>query len=430
MNLIQKISALDADMLDRIMKRSELDISEVEASVRAIISDVKENGDSAVKKYCKKFDHASLDNLKVSNAEFQEAENNLSDDLKKAIEHAITNVKKFHEMQVPKSIELLEIEAGVFAGEKATPIDSVGLYVPRGRGNFPSMLYMLTVPAAIAGVPELAITTPADKDGKIDAACLYAAKRTGVDTVYKASGAQAIAAFTYGTETIKKVDKILGPGSMYVAAAKRVVSSLVDCGLPAGPTESLIFADESANIDDLVKDLLVEAEHGSDSCALIVTCSQGLAENLAPLLVEAAEKLEEPRRSFVLDGFRHFGAVLVAESEQEALDFINEFASEHLQINTKSPFDILPKIRNAGEIILGPTPFSEANYVIGANAILPTGGKARTWASVSVRDFIKYSSVVYCTESGIDALAKTTSVLAEHENFPSHRDAVKNRNKS
>ncbi len=430
MKKISKFSDLSESDLDKLYRRSEIDISSIQDSVRQIIDEVRTDGDKAVKKYCLKFDKAPLKSLKASEAEFTEAEKSLPDNIKKAIQHAVSNVRKFHKNQVSKFMELIEIEPGVFAGEKAIPIQSVCLYVPRGRGNFPSMLYMLAVPAAIAGVPEINITTPADSEGKIDPACLYAAGLCGISSVFKASGPQAIAAFAFGTEGIPKVDKIIGPGSMYVSAAKRILSDIVDCGPPAGPSESLIYADDTADTVSLAYDFLVEAEHGSDSCVLLVTESVNLAEKAASEIIGLSEKLPEPRRQYVKDGLEKFGIAVVTADRQESIDFINNYAPEHLQIAVNSPFDVLDSIVNAAEIILGQVPFSEANYVIGANAILPTGGRARTWGPVSVRDFIKYSSVIYCTENGKKSLAGSTEIMAEYECFPAHAAAAVHRKNS
>lgn len=428
MEFIKQYKSLSEQEKNKIFKRSELDIADVKESVKKIVNDVVKNGDEAIKSYCQKFDKAKLDTLKVSEEEFTEVETLISDEVKAAIEHGIRNVKKFHENQKPKSMEMVEIEAGVFAGEKTIPIQSVGLYVPRGRGNFPSMLYMQAVPAKLAGVPNISVTTPADENGKIDPGCLYAAKLCGIDTVFKSGGAQAIAAYAYGTDEYPKVDKIIGPGNMYVTAAKRILGDIVDCGLPAGPSESLILADESADPLNAALDLMIEGEHGADSCSIMVTDSQELAEETAAQLKELIKDVPEQRKAFLEAGFETFGAIIVTENQEQAIEFTNDFASEHLQINCESPFDILPLILHAGEIILGDTAFSVANYVIGANAILPTGGKARTWGSVSVRDFIKYSSVLYCTDKGKISLAKTTAVLSKYEHFPCHQAGVTKRN--
>jgi histidinol dehydrogenase len=328
-------------------------------------------------------------------------------------------------------MNFMEIRKGIFAGEKAIPIESVGLYVPRGRGSFPSMLYMQAIPAKVAGVEQICIVTPPDENGEVDPACLYAASVCGVKNIYKTGGAQAIAALTYGTETIKPVVKLTGPGSKYVSAAKRILSGIVDTGLPAGQSDSAIIADETSNAYKLALDLMTEAEHGSDSSAILVTNSRKLAKNCMKYMEELVLKLPEQRKKFVTDVFKGFGGIIITDDMETAAVVINLYAPEHLQIVTKDPWETVGLIKNAGEILLGEnTPFSCANYAIGANAVLPTGGKAKTWSALSVRDFMKYSSIVYSTEKGYESLKNHVTVLAEYEGFTAHANAVKLRDKN
>jgi histidinol dehydrogenase len=427
---VRRWHSMSADERRAILTRSELNISEVSGAVQEIIDEVSKHGDAALKRFSLQFDGVDLDTfpLKVTEKEFEDAAEQLSDDVKDALLFATENVRKYHEAQRPRGMEMVEIRPGVFAGERATPIDSAALYVPRGRGSFPSMLYMLTVPAAIAGVPRVSIMTPPAKDGSMDPACLYAAELCGFDDVYRIGGAQAIAAAALGTESIEKVDKIIGPGSMYVAAAKRLLAGQVDAGLPAGPSESAILADSSADPYTLALDLLTEAEHGADSSAILICTDAAVAEKAAAFLSAEIDELPEPRRGFVRQVFSGYGAVLVAADIADAAEIVNTYAPEHLQIQCREPFDVLPLIRNAGEIILGSnTPFTSANYAVGANAVLPTGGRAKTWSPVSVRDFMKYSSIVYTTRTGSALLADHVAVLAEYEGFPAHLNAVRKR---
>jgi histidinol dehydrogenase len=413
-----------------IFSRSELNINEVTQSVSDIIKQVKDGGDSAIKELTLKFDGVDLTGkpLAASKEEYAEAEKMLNEDLKSAIRYSIENVRKFHLSQKPGEMTFSEIRPGIFAGEKAMPIASAGLYVPRGRGSFPSMLYMLAVPASIAGVERIVVVTPPNQDGSIDPACLYAAKLCGVTEVYRVGGAQAIAALALGTESIAPVIKLSGPGSMYVAAAKRLLSSKIDPGLPAGPSESIVLADDSADPEKVALDLLIEAEHGSDSSALLITDSEKLAESAAAIIRLKTEALQEPRKTFVRDVLSGYGGIVITDTIEEGADIINEFAPEHLQIQTKDPFDTLSLIRNAGEILLGEnTPFSIANYSTGANAVLPTGGGAKTYSAVSVRDFIKYSSVVYATSGGLKDAAGHVKTLADYEGFITHGNALKDR---
>ncbi|MDA3956515.1 histidinol dehydrogenase [Oceanispirochaeta sp.] len=412
-----------------LFSRSETDIRDVQESVIKIIEDVKTGGDAALLSYNHKFDKTSLDmKLRVSTKEFEEAEALLSEKVKEALRYSIENVRRFHETQKPESMKMIEIQPGLLAGEKAMPIDSVGLYVPRGRGFFPSMLYMLAIPAVTAGVRRVCVVTPPDENGTVDPACLYAARLCKVHEVYKVGGAQAIAALAFGTESIVRVDKLCGPGSMYVSAAKRILYGQVDVGLPAGPSESIVIADGFANPEKVALDLMIEAEHGSDSAALLITDDPLLADRCESKIRELCAGLPEPRKTFVEDVMKGYGGIILTESLEQSAEIANQLATEHLQIQTREPFHALSLIRNAGEILLGEnTPFSIANYSVGPNAVLPTGGNARTWSAVSVRDFIKYSSVIYSTESALKEMSPFVECLSDYEGFTTHGDALKKR---
>lgn len=425
-------NSLSPDRKNYFLKRSESDISEVMDSVSEIIDTVKEKGDRAILDYTLKFDKIDLTDMsiRVTKEEFEYAEKNLSQKVKDALEYAIENIRKFHETQKPSSMNFDEIRPGLYAGEKAIPIESAGLYVPRGRGSFPSMLYMLAIPASVAGVKRICVITPPGENGEADPGCLYAAKLCGVDEVYRVGGAHGIAALAYGTESIPAVHKIIGPGSMYVTAAKRILNGTVDVGLPAGPSESVILSDDGADPWKLALDLLVEAEHGSDSAAVLITTSKLLAEKTADYIEELISDLTEPRKTFVSDVFKGYGAIFLVNSIEEGADLVNAFAPEHLQLKTSEPFSTLSMIKNAGEILLGENiPFSAANYVTGVNAVLPTGGNARTYSAVSVRDFIKYSSVVYVDKNGYEDFKDHVITLADYEGFVTHGNALKLREK-
>ncbi len=414
----------------RLLRRSEQDISDVQSAVQTILDDVKEHGDEALRRYALQFDKADLDDLplRVQPHEFEAAEALLSPEVKQALEFCIENVRKVHLTQKPEGMTWVEVRPGLLAGERPLPIESVGLYVPRGRGSFPSMVYMQAVPAQIAGVPRIVLVTPPLPDGTVDPACLYAAQLCGVHEVYKTGGSQAIAALAFGTESIAPVVKINGPGSRYVAAAKRLLAGQVDVGLPAGPSEAAILADDSAKPWKLALDLMVEAEHGSDSSVLLVTTSEELARQCAQYVGALAEGLPEPRKTFLKDVFSGYGAILVCRTIEEGAQIINQYAPEHLSLQTEEPFATLSLITNASEILLGENlPFSGANYAAGPNAILPTGGGAKTFGPVSVRDFIKYNSVVFATGMGYDALKGPVTVLADYEGFPAHADAFRKR---
>ncbi|MCP4162452.1 MAG: histidinol dehydrogenase [Deltaproteobacteria bacterium] len=431
MNINYKIWAkMTKNEKKNLFSRSEQEISDVLDNVSIIIDKVKKEGDKALFHYNQLFDNVSTKNysLLVSDSEFQIGEGKLSSKLKEAIDYSIENVQKFHKTQLPESMNMIEIERGIYAGEKALPIDSAGLYIPRGRGSFPSMLYMQAIPAKIAGVERICIVTPPDKNGEIDPACLYAAKKCGINEIYKTGGAQAIAALTFGTESIEPVIKLTGPGSKYVTAAKRILSGFIDSGLPAGPSDAAIIADKNADPYKLALDLMTEAEHGSDSSAILVTPSDSVAKKCMTYMNEMVLQLPQQRKQFVSDVFKGFGGIILTDDIEQAAEVVNLYGPEHLQIVTSEPWDTVGLITNAGEILLGDnTPFSCANYSIGANAVLPTGGKAKTWSPLSVRDFMKFSSIVYSTEKGYKSLKNHVQVLAEYEGFTAHANAIKYR---
>ncbi|MCL2793335.1 MAG: histidinol dehydrogenase, partial [Spirochaetaceae bacterium] len=317
---------------------------------------------------------------------------------------------------------------GITAGERFLPIDSAGLYVPQGRGSFPSMLYMLAVPALVAGVPRVCIVTPPGSNGTVDPACLYAARICEIKEVYRVGGAQAIAALAYGTESIKPVVKIVGPGSAYVTAAKRALYGKIDVGVPAGPSDSIVLADEKADPYRVALDLMTEAEHGSDSAAILVTDSKNLAEDVKKHMTSIIDAIPEPRKKFLTDVFSGYGGIILAKDMNEAAEIVNLYAPEHLQIATRDPARILNLVRNAGEILLGQdTPFSIANYTTGPNAVLPTGGMAKTYSPVSVRDFMKSSSIIYADKHGLKSVTDHVIALADYEGFSAHSGALKMR---
>lgn len=413
-----------------LIRRSESDILERIPGVTKIIEDVRRSGDIAVRDYTRQFDRVDLANipLRVHDDEITRAESRLPAPVRDALDYAIENVRRMHAHQLPGTLEMVQIRPGILAGERARPIPSVGLYIPRGRGSFPSMLYMLAVPAQVAGVGRVCVSTPPGEGGEVDAACLYAARRCGVHEVYRVGGPQAIAAFAYGTAEMPAVDKIVCPGSAYISAAKRVVAVDIDVGPPAGPTESMIIADKHADPWKVALDLTIEAEHGADSSAILVTPSLPVAEAVAAIVPDLVRELPEPRRGFVEAVFGNYGAIIVSRDVREAVDIVNSFGPEHLQIQTEDPWEIVPLVEHAGEILLGShSPFSAANYATGANAVLPTGGRARTYSPVSVRDFIKYSSIVQVTKEGFGELEPHVVALADYEGFPAHAAAFRRR---
>ena len=415
----------------RIMRRAETDIRNLLPLAQSIIDDVQQRGDAAVVDYARQFDAEGFATslLRASKEDFAEARKSLAPNIITAIEQAHENIQIFHQEQMPESMWFTEVKPGIMAGEKITAINSVGLYVPRGKGAFPSVMLMLATPAKVAGVPNIAVVTPPTPEGKADAASLVAAEVAGVDDVYVVGGIQAIAALAYGTETIPKVDKVIGPGSSYVSAAKRLLYGTLDVGLPAGPSESIILTDEHVTPQLAALDLLVEAEHGPDSAAILVTHSRKVAEQVIDILPEYIAELPEWRQEFVNNVLSNYGGVLLTSSLDESIAFVNEYAPEHLEVLVQEPFVALNKIKNAGEILLGEmSPIPTANYCLGLNAILPTGAFARSFSSVSVQDFLKRSGVGYLSREGYEQLQGITATLADYEGFPAHAMAIRKRN--
>lgn len=425
-------SKTDATTKERILKRSGTDIEAVIKDVQPIIERVKKERDAALLDYAKKFDKAELTSLKVSEEEFAEAAQSIDKSVKYAIDHCAGNIRKFHEEQMRRvEIErewMVEIEAGVYAGEKVTPITSVGLYVPGGKNQYPSAVYMLGIPAVLAGVQNIAMVSPPRADGKIGDALLYAAQVSGIKNVYKVGGAQAIAALAFGTETISAVKKVLGPGSPYVAAAKQILSGVIDPGMPAGPSEALILCDGSADPDNTVLDILNEAEHGPDSAALLVTHDERLATYVQQKLPEIINNLPEPQRGWLKTNMAQYGGIVLCESIEESIDFCNTYAAEHLLVKVSDPDGVVPKIVNAGEILIGEhTPSSFGNYGIGVNHVLPTGGHAHSYSCTSVWDFLKRTSMAKMTAEGFESLKDHVTTLTDYEGFPAHGNVIRDR---
>lgn len=424
-----ELSKLSAEQRAALMKRADSDIASFIEKVRPILAAVKEEGDGALSRFAKEFDRADVpeNRILVSEAEFDAAFLAVDADVKEAIEFAVGAIRTFHEEQKPEPMWFKEVTPGAFAGDRWHPIPSVGLYVPRGKGSFPSVTMMTSVPAVVAGVPEIAIFTPPGQDGMADPAVLVAARTVGVTRVYKCGGSQAIAAAAYGTETVRKVVKIVGPGSPWIVAAKRLLADQIDVGLPAGPSESIILADETADGRIAGLDLLIEAEHGPDSSAYLITPDRKVAEDAMASLSGYWAAMTIPQRvdfsRTVVTGPR--GGIVLAPSIEEAYRFVNDYAPEHLEILSDEPFRHLGAITNAAEVLLGSrTPITIANFVLGPNGVLPTGGWARTFGPLSVTDYMKRSSIGYVTSAAYPGLARRAKRLSEYEGFSSHANAV------
>ena len=427
---IYRLKEMSQKQLKKVMKRAETDIRDYMETAREVAFDVKDNGDTAVLKYTEKFDHVKLtpQTMKVSPEEIEQGSRHWDQKTREALEYAAGNIRKFHAEQLPEPMWFTNVDKGIMAGEKVSPISDVCLYVPRGKGSFPSVFLMLSVPAVVAGVEKIVVVTPPNEQGKLDDAICACAKIVGITEIYKVGGIQAVASVAFGTETIPKCNKIIGPGNAYATAAKRVLANYIDGGLPAGPSEAIILADEHADPHTAALDFMIEAEHGPDSASLLVTHSKELAEAVVPIVERQLKKLPQKRQDFINTNFSTYGGIIITDSLEESIDFVNTYAPEHMEILTEKPFDILPKIKNAGEILMGEfTPITLCNFLLGPNAILPTGGFAKVCSSVSVFDFLKRSSVGYVTREGYLNVHEKAGLIATVEGFASHALAVKDR---
>lgn len=392
--------------------------ADVSGIVSEIIEDVKQNGDKALIKYAEKFDKATLTSLEVTEAEIEEAFNTVEPKFLEIIRTAAENIRNFHEKQVRQSFIISEND-GIVTGQKITPIEKVGLYVPGGTAAYPSTVLMDSIPAKIAGCKEICITTPPSADGKVNPVILAAAKIAGVDRIFKTGGAQAIAALSYGTETIPKVDKIVGPGNAFVAEAKKQVFGLVSIDMIAGPSEILVVADSTCNPDFVAADLLSQAEHDKMASAVLVTDSMELATKVSDSLEKQIPKLS--RSEIARVSIDNNGKIIVADDLMKAIDIANEIAPEHLEICVDNPFDYLDKIKHAGSIFMGKyCPEALGDYYAGPNHTLPTSGTARFSSPLSVDDFVKKSQYTYYTRDALSKVASDVAFFAEKEGLTAH----------
>ncbi len=412
----------------QLLKRAEDDLTEFLDKVDPIIEAVRVEGDEALARFAREFESVPVqaDAIAATEADFDRAFDELDPEMVAVLEYSADNIRRFHEEQMPNELWMKEIRPGVLVGERYTPIDSVACYSPRGKGSFPSVTLMTSIPAVVAGVPEAIVVTPAAADGNVDPATLVAARLAGIEQVYKAGGAQAVAAVAFGTETVPACRKIVGPGSPWFVAGRQRLQHVLDTGLSAGPSEVIVMADETANASLAALDVIIESEHGIDSSAFLVTWSEELAKR-------AAEKIpgywghmsltQVERSSAVLGGPR--GGVVLTPDAQSAYDFINDYAPEHLQILSKHPHEHLSHIRNAAEILLGEyAAGSIANYMMGPNCVLPTSGAALTHSPLGVHDFLKSCSIGHVTRSGYKEMAPKTHRFATYEGFDAHANAV------
>ncbi|MBW1712161.1 MAG: histidinol dehydrogenase [Deltaproteobacteria bacterium] len=422
------LSQLSSSEREALLLRAEADLDRFLEAVKPIIAQVRAKGDQALVHFAAEFDRAQIeeDSIKCRPEEFEAALESLEPEVLEAIRYAGQSIRLFHERQMPESMRFSEVRPGVFAGDKFSPIPSVACYVPRGKGSFHSVVLMTSIPAVVAGVPRVSIVTPPGPDGNVDTATLAAARIAGVEDVYKCGGAQAVAAVAYGTQTVPKAHKIVGPGSPWVVAAKRLLADVIDPGIPAGPSEAIILADRTAPPRVAALDLIIESEHGPDSSAFLVTDSQDLAQAAMRAVPEYWKSMGQTRVEFsstVLGSGQ--GGIILAPDMDQAIDFVNDYAPEHLEVLSQEPFKYLGRLTNAGEILLGPrTPITLGNFVLGPNAVLPTGGAARTFSPLSVYDFVKMTSIGYVTSGAYDELARQARILARYEGFDGHALAV------
>ncbi|MEI0747516.1 histidinol dehydrogenase [Brachyspira pulli] len=421
--MIKTINYKECKSLDDILLRSQFSHDDINEKVKAILEDVKQNGDNALKKYAKMFDNAEIDNLEVTQEEIDEAYKNTDEKFKETLKLAYNNIEKFHKKQLRNSYITNE-EDGIVMGQIINPIEKVGVYIPGGTAVYPSSLLMNVVPAKVAGVNEIVLVSPPNKEGKINNNILAAAKVAGVNRVFKTGGAQAIAALSYGTESIPKVYKIVGPGNIYVAMAKRLVFGEVSIDMVAGPSEVLIIADETASPIHIAADMLAQAEHDKLASSILITTSKEIAEKTKEELYKQLEKLS--RKDIAMESIENNGRIIVTETIDEAIYISNEIAPEHLEISIKDPFSVLSKVKNAGSIFLGDyTPEALGDYLSGANHVIPTSGTAKFASPLSVDDFIKKSYITYYTKDALEKVKDNVINFAEHESLEAHANSVR-----
>lgn len=412
------------DILQNLLKRSPNNYGEFEGRVNAIIEEVRNNRDQAVFNYTKQFDGADINagNILVTEEEIAEAYEQVDTTLLAVIRKSLVNIKKYHEKQVQNS--WFTTEDGIILGQKVTALATVGVYVPGGKAVYPSSVLMNVLPAKVAGVDRIVMCTPPGKDGKVYPSTLVAAKEAGVDEIYKVGGAQAIAAMAFGTESVPKVDKIVGPGNIYVALAKKAVFGYVSIDSIAGPSEIMVLADETANPRFVAADLLSQAEHDEMASAILVTTSETLAEQVSVEVDKFVEVLS--RKEIIRKSLDNYGYILVADTMQDAIDTVNEIASEHLELVTKNPFETMTKIRNAGAIFIGEYSSEPlGDYFAGPNHVLPTNGTAKFFSPLSVDDFIKKSSIISYSREALEPVYKDIVQFAECEKLTAHANSIR-----
>lgn len=412
------------NILENLLKRSPNNYTEYESSVNEIINNVRKNRDKAIFDYTKKFDKADIDasNIRVTKEEIQEAYDKVDEKLLAVIMKSLVNIKKYHEKQLQNS--WFTSEDGIILGQKVTALEKAGVYVPGGKAVYPSSVLMNVLPAKVAGVDKIVMCTPPGADGKVYPSTLVAANEAGVDEIYKVGGAQAIAAMAFGTESVPKVDKIVGPGNIFVALAKKAVFGYVSIDSIAGPSEILVLADETANPRYVAADLLSQAEHDEMASAILITTSKELAGKVSDEVEGFVKVLS--RKEIIQKSLDNYGYILVADNMDDAIDAVNEIASEHMEIVTKDPFTVMTRIRNAGAIFIGEYSSEPlGDYFAGPNHVLPTNGTAKFFSALSVDDFIKKSSIISYSREALEKVHTDIEQFAQCEQLTAHANSIK-----
>lgn len=424
MRIVKLNAETKKDLLKNLLKRSPSNFGNYAETVQEIVDDLRDNGDAALFSYTKKFDKADItaENVKVTQKEIDYAYTQVSPELLDVIRKAKKNIWEYHEKQ--KQYSWFDSKPnGTLLGQKVTALASVGVYVPGGKAVYPSSVLMNVMPAKVAGVEKIVMTTPCNAEGEVYATTLVAAKEAGVDEIYKAGGAQAIAALAYGTESVPKVDKIVGPGNIFVALAKRAVYGHVSIDSIAGPSEVMVLADETANSRYVAADLLSQAEHDEMASAILVTTSEELAEKVSVQVDKFIDELS--RKEIMRKSIDNYGYILLADNMSDAIDAVNDIASEHLEIVTANPFDVMTRVKNAGAIFIGEYSSEPlGDYFAGPNHVLPTNGTAKFFSPLSVDDFIKKSSIIYYSREALEAVHTDIEAFAKAEQLTAHANSI------
>ncbi|HML04378.1 MAG TPA: histidinol dehydrogenase [Methanobacterium sp.] len=420
-----EIVKLDSTERNKLLERSKIDAKGVITVVNEVIHNVKQNGDSSLKIYTEKFDNVKIENFKVKEDEIKKSYDNVDKTVIEALKKAAKNIEKFHKAQIPEEW-FKEIDKGIKAGQIIRPIENVGCYIPGGRAVYPSSVLMTIIPAKIAGVTKIICCTPPMPDGSVNDMVLAAADIAGADEIYKVGGSQAIAAMAYGTESIPKVDKIVGPGNIFVTAAKKLVYGDVDIDFPAGPSEVLIIADETGNAEYIAFDMMAQAEHDPDASSVVITNSCDIAHKVNEIILGNIKYMQ--RSKIIEESLKKYGKIIVTDSIDDAVEFSNDYAPEHLIIMTKDPEDVLKDINNAGSIFLGElTPVAAGDYGSGTNHVLPTSKNARMYSGLSTESFLKKPTVQRLSKEGVENLNDVVVTLAEYEGLYAHAESFKKR---